>query len=125
MIRGIGTDIVEISRVQAAARRHGAKLEARILSESEQRLAAALPDPRRIEFLAGRFAAKEAIGKAIGRGIGHLRMRSVSIEADAAGKPVVHWRDEDDARPFAEGRWHVSISHSDTTAFAVAIWEDG
>lgn len=126
MIRGLGTDVVDIRRVEQLIQRGGAWLERRILSDAEQRLAANLATLRKVEFLAGRFAAKEAIAKATGQGLGHLRMREVSIEPTAGGQPIICWLYETgrERDAYVDGRWHVSISHTPTTAFAVAIWED-
>ena len=69
MIKGIGIDIIELSRIQEIMSRQN-KLIDRILTANEKQLFEELPMTRKIEFLAGRFAAKEAFSKAAGTGIG-------------------------------------------------------
>lgn len=87
MIFGIGTDIVRIDRLQQALVRHGERFAYRILAASERAAWHASPDPAR--FLAKRFAAKEAFGKALGTGVAApATLHALSIEHDAAGKPL-------------------------------------
>ena len=69
LIKGIGLDIVELERVEKLMR-HTQRFQQRILSEREQDLFNTLSPSRQIEFVAGRFAAKEAFSKALGTGIG-------------------------------------------------------
>lgn len=127
MIRGLGTDVVEIARVAAIWQRRGDSFAARVLSRAELAHFAQLAPARRAEFLAGRFAAKEAMAKAVGRGLGHLQMSEVSLTPDRSGRPIVRWNLSAavDAQwsDAASGQWHVSISHTAQTAFAVALWE--
>ena len=123
MIQGIGNDIVEIVRIQQMDL---AKLSARILTERER---LQLPEQlkRKSEFLAGRFAAKEAISKALGTGIGaHFSFYDVEIIPDQNGKPEVHISSRlmkqlnDD---HGQIRFHLSISHSDQYATAICVME--
>lgn len=90
MIFGIGTDIVEYSRIEAMWIRYGVRLAERLLSDSE------LPEfhghghPAR--FLAKRFAAKEAFAKAVGSGLRHpVSLARISITHDGLGKPVLQF----------------------------------
>lgn len=90
MIFGIGTDIVEYSRIEAMWIRFGVRLAERLLSEGE------LPEfhehahPAR--FLAKRFAAKEAFAKAVGSGLRHpVGLTRISITHDGLGKPVLQF----------------------------------
>lgn len=124
MIRGVGTDIVDIRRVAQVYQRQGGRFEARVLSASERSRAERMADSRRVEFLAGRFAAKEAIAKAVGCGLGALGMKRVSIETGMCGQPVIHWTGGLEAEACAIGRWHLSISHTAESAIAFAVWED-
>lgn len=93
MIYGIGTDIIQISRIEAALGRHGDRFPERVLGleelEKYHRRKAKL-SVRGLRFLATRFAAKEAFSKAIGLGI-HMPMtwRSVQILNAPSGKPIV------------------------------------
>lgn len=90
MIFGIGTDIVEISRIEALWERYGERFAARILSERE--LPACLLARQPARLLAKRFAAKEAFAKAVGSGIRHpVSFQRISITHDGLGKPVLQF----------------------------------
>ena len=85
-IYGIGTDIVEVSRVSAILSRHGPRFARHVLTAAElpEYAAATFPD----RFLAKRFAAKEAFAKAIGTGLrGAVSLTNIHITHDALGKP--------------------------------------
>ncbi len=115
MIKGIGIDIIELSRIEKIVSRQR-KLIDRILTENEKHTFEQLPERRKIEFLAGRFAAKEAYSKAVGTGIGkELSFLDIEIETDPLGKPFI-------AKP--EGKGFISISHSRDYAVAQVIIED-
>lgn len=128
MIRGLGTDAVEVARVITLWQRQGDRLVARVLAPIEQETLRQLPRGRQGEYLAGRYAAKEAIAKALGRGLGHLHMAQVAVTADERGRPTVQWiphaAADEQWLAAAEGVWHVSISHTNLVAFATAIWEE-
>lgn len=90
MIFGIGTDIVEYSRIEALWQRLGVRLAERLLSESELPEFHAHAHPAR--FLAKRFAAKEAFAKAVGSGLRHpVSLSRISITHDGLGKPVLQF----------------------------------
>jgi holo-[acyl-carrier protein] synthase len=105
MLRGIGLDIIETSRIETAMRHH--RFLSRIFTPRERE---SLGSP---ETVAGRWAAKEAVAKAVGK---HLRWHDVEILKDAMGKPVV-------IGSLPNGKVHVSITHDGGVAAAVAIWE--
>src|SRR5512134_3207486 len=92
MIFGIGTDLIEIERIAAAYARFGERFAQRILGERElERYHArrARSDVRGIAFLATRFAAKEAISKALGLGMrSPMRWRAVEVLNEAGGRPM-------------------------------------
>ena len=89
MIFGIGIDIVELHRIENMLSRQ-ARFPQRILTEAEYARFTLLSDKRKIEFLAGRFAAKEAFSKAYGTGIGkELSFQDIETGNDTAGKPVL------------------------------------
>jgi holo-[acyl-carrier protein] synthase len=93
MIYGIGTDIIKISRVEAALGRHGDRFAEKILGPDElekYHRRKAKVEARGIRFLATRFAAKEAFSKAIGLGM-HMPMtwRAMQTLNALSGKPVV------------------------------------
>ncbi|MFK9092636.1 holo-ACP synthase [Bacillus salipaludis] len=115
MIKGIGIDIIELSRVRELITRQS-KFVDRILTMNEKNRFEELSDVRKVEFLAGRFAAKEAFSKAMGSGIGtELSFLDIEIETDAFGKPLI-------AMPKVQA--HLSISHSREYAVAQVIIEE-
>jgi holo-[acyl-carrier protein] synthase len=115
MIVGIGIDIVELKRIDKIARRQ-IKFIDRILTPSEQEKYQSLVGKRQTEFLAGRFAAKEAFAKANGTGIGQqLSFLDIVVENDEKGKPFI-------SHPVQEGV-QLSITHSAEYAVAQVIIE--
>ncbi|OZM55767.1 holo-ACP synthase [Lottiidibacillus patelloidae] len=115
MIIGTGIDIVEIQRI--AKLMTNEKFIKRVLTEREQAKLTTLSEKRKIEFLAGRFAAKEAYAKALGTGIGkELSFQDVEIVNDSLGKPFVQVENKN-------FKAHVSISHSHDYAIAQIILE--
>jgi holo-[acyl-carrier protein] synthase len=123
-IMGIGLDIVATERIRRAIERHGDRLTERLLSPSEQAALAVLhiAGARKVEYLAGRFAAKEAVAKAIGRGIGALGWRNIAILA-RGGAPACRL----DGRAAAEAErrgiagLYVTITHERGLAAACAV----
>ncbi|KRG09410.1 holo-ACP synthase [Lederbergia galactosidilytica] len=116
MIKGIGLDIVEINRIEAVSKRQN-KLPFRVLTEAEREIYFALGEIRKVEFLAGRFAAKEAYAKARGTGIGsQLSFLDIEILPDTLGKPQIR-------KPLF-GKAHLSITHTEQYAAAQVIIED-
>ena len=93
MIYGLGTDIVQISRVEAALARSGARFAEKILGpeELEKYHARSAKNPLRgLRFLATRFSAKEAFSKAIGLGMRMpMTWRSAQVLNSPSGKPVI------------------------------------
>ena len=122
MIRGIGIDLVEIARIRHAVEKPHFRM--RVFTEAEQTAANAKADPA--ESYAGRFAAKEAVLKAFGTGLGGAELTEIEVLNDAAGRPVLHLYGKAEACLAACGaaRAHVSISHTKTHAIAQVILED-
>ncbi|MGD2170929.1 MAG: holo-ACP synthase [Gammaproteobacteria bacterium] len=90
MIVGIGVDIAETARVRELAARFGERFAQRILTEDERAEFARRNCPG--DYLATRFAAKEALAKALGTGIGgRFGFHSAQIDHDSAGRPVVRF----------------------------------
>lgn len=86
MIYGIGTDIVESSRIAQSLERFGERFARRILTDSE--FSEYYVSTKRVSFLASRFAAKEALSKAIGTGLRHpVNLNYITITHDDLGKP--------------------------------------
>lgn len=116
MIHGIGIDLVEISRIHALLHRQR-RFPERILTERERDIYQSLKPTRQTEFLAGRFAAKEAFAKAAATGIGeHLSWQDIEVIPDANGRPNMAVEGE-------EARIHVSITHTRHYAAAQVVIE--
>jgi len=123
MMNGIGTVVVPIARIRTAYTRYGQKFVAKVLTAGEWRMVEGGTTERRVEFLAGRFAAKEAMSKAAGVGLGRLGMNCVELRLEAGGLTPFFCPDLT-GKEFLQGHWHISISHSEDVAFAVAIREE-
>ena len=120
MIFGIGTDIVQVSRIQKNLDRYGERFARRILAEKELEEFRCTVHPAR--FLARRFAAKEALAKAYGTGFsGGLTFRDIAVTHDAAGKPLLQLagRAAELQREMGIGEDFISIS--DEHEYAVAF----
>lgn len=113
MIKGIGTDIVELERISRANKDD--RLARRILSDKElEKYHSMRNTGRKTEFLAGRFAVKEAYSKALGSGIGaNISFSDISCMNHDSGKPIL----------LNDENAHVSISHSKAYAVAVVVLE--
>lgn len=114
MIKGIGLDIIEIERIEKAMVRTD-KFKNRILSERELAIFTTYSSSRKVEFLAGRFAAKEAFSKALGTGIGATcTLHDIEILRGDAGNPLLYYKGE-----LVNG--FVSITHTKQYAAAQVI----
>jgi holo-[acyl-carrier protein] synthase len=124
MILGVGIDIIEVARVRAAHERFGERLLNRILHAEEIAYCLSHKDPA--PFLAARFAAKEAISKAFGTGIGAaLGWHDLEIVHQASGEPFVILRGGGEKLFEARRGKHllISLSHARDYAAAVAVLE--
>lgn len=118
-----GVDMIEVARIKRAADRFGERFYRRFFTAQEMAYCAGRP-----ERLAGRFAVKEAVAKAMGTGIGDVRWTDIEIVCDGRGKPelVLH----EQARVLADNlgltAWSISLAHTETHAvgFAVATGEE-
>ena len=118
--RGLGNDIIEIDRVRQSIERHGQHFLNRLFTPREQDHCYKFKDP--VPHFAGRFAAKEAVAKALGTGFGtDLSWHDLEILGDEHGKPEVYFTEAAKKR-FNNPRLLVSISHSASHATAVALW---
>lgn len=119
MIYGIGSDLVAIARMRTLWQRHGERALARLLAPSERDECRASSDPGR--FLAKRFAAKEALGKALGTGIrAPVLLAAIAVRHDALGKPCFEFSDAL-AGWLAARRLVCYLSLSDEADLAVAF----
>ncbi len=114
MILGIGLDLVELERIEKAYNR-SRRFAERILTNRELAIFDSLSPARQIEFLAGRFAAKEAYSKALGTGIGQgCELHQIEVLKDESGKPVLYF-DGEAVNGF------ISITHTQQVAAAQVV----
>jgi len=124
MILGTGIDIIEVARIRSSMERFGDRFLQRILCPEEIAYCFTFksPPPR----VAARFAAKEAISKAFGTGIGrHLAWHDMEIRHEESGKPFVllHGAAVQLISDRGGKLVHVSLSHTDNYAAAIAVLE--
>jgi holo-[acyl-carrier protein] synthase len=118
MILRTGVDIIEISRVADVVERHGKHYLERVYTAAELEQCG-----KNIESLAGRFAAKEAVAKALGTGIGDVAWKDIEILGDEQNAPTLTLRGaaEQKSKELGLTNWSVSISHSMSHAVALAV----
>ena len=124
MIFGIGTDIVRSQRMADNLGQHGERFAARILTDAE--MAAFQDSARQSQFLAKRFAAKEATAKALGTGFRDgLSLRDIGVENDHLGKPelVFSERAQQTLQNQGIGAAHLSLSDESEYAIAYVVLE--
>jgi holo-[acyl-carrier protein] synthase len=120
MIHGIGTDIVKIERVAAIFERHGERLARHILMDSE--FESFRGDRRPQRFLAMRFAAKEAVVKALGTGFADgIWLRDVGVAKNKLGRPEIIWSDRGRQKRDELGVGAAHLTLSDDSGFVVAV----
>lgn len=118
MIKGIGLDLIELHRIQKHITNQTRLME-RVLTANEWETFEFLEgEQRKIEFLAGRFAAKEAFAKAVGCGIGRLSFQDIEIMNGASGEPQMT------ASGYEYDRIFVSITHTKEYAAAQVVIEE-
>ncbi len=113
-----GVDIIEVERVRRAAQRHGDRFFGRFFTEDERsRCEGHFP------ALAARFAAKEAVAKALGTGIGDVQWVDIEIVNDERGRPdvVLHGTAAKIAAELGLTEWSISLSHTSEQAVAFVI----
>ena len=113
-----GVDAIEIARIAAALERFGERFLRRIYTEREQQYSRGRP-----EELAARFAAKEAVSKALGTGMRGVLWHEIEIGNDARGKPLVRLHGAAEARAAELGlrEFCVSLTHSQELAIAFVV----
>jgi holo-[acyl-carrier protein] synthase len=116
VIKGIGIDIIELDRIKKSM--ENSRFIDRILTEKEkQRFTLLQNETRKIEFVAGRFAAKEAFAKAMGTGIGSLSFQDINVLNDENGAPFIEAKVKENMNIF------ISITHSKEYAVAQVVLE--
>jgi holo-[acyl-carrier protein] synthase len=120
VIKGLGVDIVEIDRMRAALKRHP-RMKERIFSAEERAYCDKRNKPE--VHYALRFAAKEAVLKALGTGFAGMSFQDVEVVRDAGGRPLprLHGRAAEVAEAIGVVEMHLSLSYTHTTAVASAV----
>jgi holo-[acyl-carrier protein] synthase len=117
-----GVDLIELIRVEGALKRHGTQFLERIYTPKE-----IVSNRDSLESLAVRFAAKEAVSKALGCGIGDVSWQEIEILRDDMDTPVLYLHGNAQQRSSLLGfqTWSISLSHTDryAIAFVAAIGE--
>ncbi len=113
-----GIDAIEIERVAKTLARHGRRFLQRVYTDIEIAYCRG-----RVRELAARFAAKEAMMKALGTGVRGVGWREIEVLSDRRGKPLIylHGRAAARAKALGMGRPEVSMTHSDLLAFAFVV----
>ena len=121
MIIGIGTDIIEIERIETAVKRTKNFMN-KMFTENEIKIFESRGF--RSEVIAGNFAAKEAVSKAVGTGFRDFGVKDIEILRDELGKPIVNLSSKVyKVIKRNDVSIHVSISHNSTNAIAYAVME--
>lgn len=121
-IVGIGVDIVDVRRMARLLSRHGERFPRRILSALELQGFAVAAHPA--AFLAKRFAAKEAVSKAMGTGFRDgMFLADIAVQHDALGRPLVSLAGVAQTRAAERGisEWHLSLADEQDMAIAYVI----
>ncbi len=118
MIYRIGVDLVEIKRLEGVILRHGARFLDRVFTQQEQSDASG-----KVESLAARFAAKEAVAKALGCGIGKVGWLDIEVLSAESRQPHIELHGEAlrEAERLKLTHWSVSLSHTHELAIAMII----
>ena len=113
-----GVDLIEIARIDEVVVRHGKHYLERVFTPAELEYCG-----KRAESLAGRFAAKEAVAKALGSGIGDVTWKEIEILGDEQNAPqlILHGAAQSKARELGLTTWSVSISHSQSHSVALVV----
>ncbi len=114
----VGVDLVEVRRVAALVERHSARFTGRVFTAAELADCAG-----QAESLAARWAAKEAVAKALGVGIGTVAFQDIEVRRGAVGQPVLalHGRAATLAAERGLTRWSLSLAHDGGLAIAFVV----
>jgi holo-[acyl-carrier protein] synthase len=121
---GIGIDLIEVARIHAAHERFGERFLKRLLRPNEVSYCLSHKDPA--PFIAARFAAKEAIGKAFGTGIGSkIGWQDLEVGRRESGQPyvILHGHAQRLFEDIGGRIIHLSLTHTENYAAAVALLE--
>lgn len=125
MIAGIGTDIIKTSKIAAALDRHGDRFAKRILMSREFSIYQRAANP--VAFLAKRFAAKEAVAKALGTGIGKVSFQDIEVSNNSKGAPLLtfHGYAAELQQQNCIANCHITIADEEDNAVAFVVLEYG
>ena len=124
MIVGVGIDLVETERIENAWKRFGERFVNRILSVGEKEYCLSHRNPA--PFIAARFAAKEAVSKALGTGIGPLLgWQDIEVRRKESGAPYIelHGKGQELLAQLKANVVHLTLTHTATNSIAMAIVE--
>jgi holo-[acyl-carrier protein] synthase len=124
MVIGVGTDLIEIDRMEASIKRFGERFLERIFTPGE--IDYCLRKKASAESFAARFAAKEAGAKALGTGISRgVSWKEIEVRREPGERPTLHWSGRAAERAEAMGvvRTELSLTHSRTSAMALVVVE--
>jgi holo-[acyl-carrier protein] synthase len=119
---GIGADIIEVERVRGVLERQGERFLHRVFTDEERAYCSSMAHPHK--HYAARFAAKEAVSKCFSTGIGaELGWRSVSVYHGDRKQPLVRLDEKGETllRSVGATHVHITLSHTETMAMAVAV----
>lgn len=118
MILRTGVDLIDINRIAEAIERHGERFLNRVFTEHEQGECNG-----RMASLAARFAAKEAVAKALGCGIGRVGWTEIEIRSDEMKAPylVLYGEGGKLAKELGLITWSLSLSHTESQAIAFVV----
>ena len=125
MILGLGIDVIEVKRVQASLTRFARRFETRVFTERERDYCRARKS-KAAESYALRWAAKEAVAKAMGTGIrGGVDFADIEVETDKLGRPSIklHGGAASAAKKRGIATFHLSLTHEGELAVAFAVAE--
>lgn len=121
ILLGLGCDLIEVERIKLVLERHGERFLDRVFTDEERAYCYGMASPHK--HLAARWAAKEAVSKTFTTGIGaELGWKSISIHHGERQEPLVRFDEKGQAllRQVGATHVHVSLSHTETSAMAVA-----
>ncbi len=117
-IVGIGTDVVNISRIESVFKKFGRKFIEKNYHQDEIEVFDTLPEHKILPYLSKRFAAKEAIAKALGKGIGEISFSDIAVINDEHGAPEVKINPQ---KQHLTRGYSIHISLSDDAPFVIAF----
>ncbi|MFD2229211.1 holo-ACP synthase [Alkalimarinus sediminis] len=120
MIKGVGTDLIKIARIEQALEKHGDRFASRILTPDEIQLFNTAPNG--VRYLAKRFALKEAVVKALGTGIAKgVGWQNINISNNEAGQPLAELNGMAKTVMESLGATGLSVSLSDEQDYVLAF----